>query len=340
MTRKRALTVLLLGGIVLLGSCVPLGGALMEALDPPRAAAIVVDPQAGLNERGIEIEADGLARLVYALEVGTTSVQENLEAGEPRYSGRYRIPVRYSVRDGAGNVLVEDRHAVDWRDAASEFSHSVTAEHLALDGGTLDVRFALRKFAAPADGRIVVDAAVGEDVEYGAQVRAMTLEVEHGLHDPTFAIVFGIVLMAVGVVTTVIGFVFVVTEVASAGAGGEGSMPPQAEDADARRIAMACHLCGLAGYVVPFGSLVVPLVVWLVNRRAHPFIDEQGREALNFQLTVLVFSLLCLALALVLIGFLLLILLWIWHIVFTIIGAVRASDGQHFRYPMTIRFLR
>jgi len=108
---------------------------------------------------------------------------------------------------------------------------------------------------------------------------------------------------------------------------------------DARKWSMACHLIALSGLIGNgIGFLLGPLIVWLVKKDDHPFIDEQGREALNFQITMFIALLASALLALVVIGFLLLAVVAVLMVVFPIVGAVRANDGQHFRYPLTIRF--
>ncbi|MEM7543227.1 MAG: DUF4870 domain-containing protein [Pseudomonadota bacterium] len=109
---------------------------------------------------------------------------------------------------------------------------------------------------------------------------------------------------------------------------------------EARRMAMFCHLGGLAMFVVPFGNLIVPLVIWLLKREDDPYIDQQGREAVNFQITMLIAAIIVVLLMFVFIGFLLAPLLGIFELVMIILGAIRANDGVDFRYPITIRFIK
>lgn len=103
---------------------------------------------------------------------------------------------------------------------------------------------------------------------------------------------------------------------------------------------MACHLAALAGWFIPFGWILGPLVVWLIKRNEFPFVDEQGKEALNFHISMIIYAIVAVILCLVLIGFLLLLALAIFQIVLVIIAAVKASNGEHYRYPLTIRFIR
>ncbi len=79
--------------------------------------------------------------------------------------------------------------------------------------------------------------------------------------------------------------------------------------------------------------------MWLVKRGDSPEIDAHGKESLNFQLSMLIYDAIAAILCFVLIGIPILIILWIMNTVFVIIASIRASEGQLYRYPLTIRFL-
>lgn len=103
---------------------------------------------------------------------------------------------------------------------------------------------------------------------------------------------------------------------------------------------MACHLSALAGFVVPgFGHFLGPLIVWLIKRGESSEIDAHGKEALNFQISMLIYNLVAGVLCLVLIGFALLAVLHILNVVFVILAAIKANEGQMYRYPLTIRLI-
>lgn len=102
---------------------------------------------------------------------------------------------------------------------------------------------------------------------------------------------------------------------------------------------MACHLAAFAGWIVPFGWILGPLVVWLIKRNQLSFVDEQGKEALNFQISLMIYGIVAGILCLILIGFLLLVALAILQIVCVIMAAIKASNGEDYRYPLTIRFI-
>jgi uncharacterized Tic20 family protein len=103
---------------------------------------------------------------------------------------------------------------------------------------------------------------------------------------------------------------------------------------------VACHLSALAGFVVPaLGHVLGPLIVWLIKRADSSEIDAHGKEALNFQISMLIYNLVAGVLCLVLIGFVLLVILHILNVVFVIIAALKAGEGGMYRYPLTIRLI-
>ena len=103
---------------------------------------------------------------------------------------------------------------------------------------------------------------------------------------------------------------------------------------------MICHLAAFAGFVIPFGSLLGPLIVWAIKKDEDPFINDQGKEALNFQLTLLIGFVISIILMFVFIGVLLIFALIVYCIVMVIIAAMKANEGIQYRYPYTIRFFK
>ena len=116
---------------------------------------------------------------------------------------------------------------------------------------------------------------------------------------------------------------------------------PHIPEAD-RSWCIGLHLSGLSGLILSFAlaHIVVPLVIWLVKRSDSPSIDATGKEVLNFQISYTIYSLIAGGLCFVLIGFVILpIVILVW-LVCIIIAAVKTSNGEEYRYPATIRFLR
>jgi uncharacterized Tic20 family protein len=142
------------------------------------------------------------------------------------------------------------------------------------------------------------------------------------------------------------------------------------ENRDARTWATLCHLSALLMLLgVPLGNVLGPLVVWLIKRNEHPFVDDQGKEALNFQLSITLYWVLAGVLIFfsvgsiaffwpavhhrmfdfwnpmampfaMLFGFFLIFALLILDVILAIVAAVKASNGEAYRYPLTIRAIK
>ena len=107
-----------------------------------------------------------------------------------------------------------------------------------------------------------------------------------------------------------------------------------------RKTAMACHLLALVGLLGNgIGFLLGPLILWVVKKDEHAFIDEQGREAVNFQITMFIAMIISAILIFVVIGIFLMFAVGIMMVVMSIIAGMKASNGEHYLYPLTIRFL-
>jgi len=101
-----------------------------------------------------------------------------------------------------------------------------------------------------------------------------------------------------------------------------------------------CHASALLGLFFHFlGHIFGPLIVWLLKRGDAPEIDAHGKESLNFQLSMLIYDAVAVILCFVLIGIPILLLLWVLNTVLVIIASIKASDGELYRYPLTIRFI-
>ncbi|WP_414637004.1 DUF4870 domain-containing protein [Arenimonas sp.] len=103
---------------------------------------------------------------------------------------------------------------------------------------------------------------------------------------------------------------------------------------------MVAHLASLAGLIIPLGNIVGPLVVWLIKKDTMPFVDDQGKEALNFNITVFIAALVSGVLTLVLIGILMLLVVGLGWLILTIIAALKANEGTAYRYPFTLRLIK
>ncbi len=118
----------------------------------------------------------------------------------------------------------------------------------------------------------------------------------------------------------------------SAGQGGAGR--PIEENKDARTMAMLAHL--LAIVLGPLG----PLIIWLIKKDQYPFVDDQGKEALNFNILMLIGYIASGLLLFVCIGAFLIPIVAVVTVVFAIIGGLAANRGEWYRYPFNWRLIK
>jgi uncharacterized Tic20 family protein len=109
---------------------------------------------------------------------------------------------------------------------------------------------------------------------------------------------------------------------------------------DERTWGLFAHLAGLAGNIVPLGSIVAPLVIWKMKEGESEFVADQAKESLNFQITMLIALLICIPLCFVFVGFFLIAALVVFDLVCIVLGMLRANEGIWYRYPVSIRFAK
>ncbi|MFW5681802.1 MAG: DUF4870 domain-containing protein [Phycisphaeraceae bacterium] len=112
------------------------------------------------------------------------------------------------------------------------------------------------------------------------------------------------------------------------------------DEKDFRQWAMFLHLSMLLGFVVPLAGLVAPIVIWQVKKNEMPAIDEHGKNATNWIISAVIYGVISSILVFVLIGIVLLIALGILSIVFPIIAGVKANNGEAWKYPLAIAFIK
>lgn len=122
---------------------------------------------------------------------------------------------------------------------------------------------------------------------------------------------------------------------------------PKSPDNQARTWNMLCHLSALAGFFIPFGNLLGPLIVWQIKKNEFPSVDIHGKAALNFQITVLIASIVAAVVAIILsffcVGFLLIplvLLIALAGLVFAIIAGIKANNGEDYKYPWSLELIK
>jgi uncharacterized Tic20 family protein len=112
-------------------------------------------------------------------------------------------------------------------------------------------------------------------------------------------------------------------------------VPPLAIARTDKALIILCHLSSLLGI-----GIVLPLIVWLVVKNENTFVSDHAKEALNFHLSLLIYTLANIPLVFIGIGLPIFALIALFGLIFAIIAAVKASDGVFYRYPLTIRLIR
>lgn len=108
-----------------------------------------------------------------------------------------------------------------------------------------------------------------------------------------------------------------------------------------RQMLMYMHLSQLLFLVSGIGGIVVPIILWQLKKDEIQDMDYQGKEVVNFQISLFIYYAIAGVLAILLIGIPLLFVLGIINIIFPIIYGIKANDGQkEIRYPLTIRFIK
>jgi len=123
--------------------------------------------------------------------------------------------------------------------------------------------------------------------------------------------------------------------------------PPPGTESQARTWNMLCHLSALAGFIIPFGNILGPLLVWQIKKNEIPSVNVHGKAALNFQITVTLAAFVGVVVAVILsffcVGFLLVplvILIGLAGLVFAIIAGIKANNGEEYKYPFSLNLVK
>ncbi len=125
----------------------------------------------------------------------------------------------------------------------------------------------------------------------------------------------------------------------------EGPTPiaETAPSKEERTLAMACHLLPLSGFLipaVPILNIVAPLVLWLIKKEDLKFLNDQGKEVINFQITFSLILFVCLMTFWLIIPIAIAFIACVASLVFMIMGAIQANDGKAYRYPFSLRLIK
>ena len=109
---------------------------------------------------------------------------------------------------------------------------------------------------------------------------------------------------------------------------------------DANQWGMFIHFSILAGFIIPFAGLILPIVLWQMKKKEFPIVDQHGKVVVNWLISSFIYGIICAILTILVIGAFGFIALAIATIVFAIMGGIKANDGEVWQYPLSIKFLK
>ena len=112
------------------------------------------------------------------------------------------------------------------------------------------------------------------------------------------------------------------------------------QTADEKQMGLFLHLSQLVNLIVPMGGVVVPILIWQLKKEEIPGLDAHGKMVTNWIISSFIYMIVSIVLAFVLIGFLTMLIVAVLAIVFPIVGAMKANNGELWEYPLTIKFIK
>jgi uncharacterized Tic20 family protein len=336
--KRLGMLLFLLGVAMVMGSCVPVGYTLMNVVLPDQL------DQAALSLQG----ASQIALRVPESHSKTVRAAIRLSFPEDTAEGKQAVRYTYSVQSRSGTELQKGSGRID-RNNSTIRSGFNTKEN---KWTTLEKVFDEFRTVPGENLKIEVDLQpAGSLLQAQLRLYGPKPPAKISLMTAIILWVFGIILALTG------GLLWLQTLSTTPDAGRaqsaqmsldpehgrttSGDAAPQKEE---RIWAMVCHLSIFSGYlIVPFGHLLGPLIIWLAKRDRSYFIDWHGREALNFNISITLYSLagllFCLTIIGLFVGLVVLFLVIVLHVAASLYMAIRAQQSDWSQYPFSIRFI-
>lgn len=283
------------------------------------------------NQTQLQIDTPTTIRLTLLASINSASVQEQHDPEGIEFKARYRFPVQYQVWAADGELLRQGVTAIAWN--AGE--RSVHEESVDSTHGSVTVESKVLQFRVAQPGSLRVEIDVGPDSVYSAAAETLSLRAYNNAPSFVGALFLWFGLASLGAVLLAVALLTGLVTLSRQ----SGQTKPTTSDAQARQMAACCHAAGILGFIIPFGNVLAPLLLWLMQRETHTFIDAQGKEAVNFQISFTIYYLVGFVLMFVLLGFLLVPLLLLAHLILMIVATVKSYNGEDYRYPVIMRII-
>jgi uncharacterized Tic20 family protein len=332
---RKPIVLLVLGFTLLLSSAIPFGMAIHRAFSAREVSSLPITVGEKRAAQAVRVNMDHFVKLAVKMDIKTTSIKKKTFSDEDD-KAQYHFPFSLRLTDQNGKTIYSKNSQISWKRGTRKYFK----EEVGPQGGELIVETTLAEIRVPPPGKINAYVKLNDDDIYGAKAENIKLIIYDNVYKYYKLVIGGLTLLFIGIVLAAVGAIFLLVESAQGAAASHLEQKSDKEiNKPVRDWAMWIHLSSLSGYLVPFGGLILPLVFWLTKKEQNQFIDKNGREAVNFRISMFIFYTVSFFLCFVLIGFLLIFVFSILDIIFTICAAAKANEGKVYRYPMTIRFI-
>ncbi len=352
---KKYILVLLLGLVTMVGGCVPFGMAILNATNANQVLHEAIPINKNYQSSVIHVDTNNFVMPALKIHLTSNEISKNTTSQNNEYDAKYRFPINLIISDKLNTKIHEYNGKLDWSQGTKTYElNAVNARQ-----GEVIVEIDLDKILIPEPGDIKISVFVGDDTFYYAKLQTVDLLIYDNIHKHTSNILTGIAIIIGGIIIFIFGLVMVILKQSTTP---KTTVPDTmnknndlsqddnenqntvvnttANRSSINTSAMLCHLATFAGLIIPFGGILGPLIMWQIKKDDAAFINRHGIAAVNFHLSMAIYYFVSFLLAFIIIGFFFLIILAITDLILTIIASIKASNGEEYKYPLTIQFIK
>ncbi len=348
---KKYIALLLFGLATMVGGCVPFGMVFINATNSNQILHETITINKNHISSVINVDTDNYVMPTIKIHLTSTEISKDTTSQNNEYDAKYQFPINLVILDKSNTKIHEYNGKLEWNQGTKSYDlNDVNARQ-----GEVIVEIDLDKIIIPAPGDIKISVFIGDDTFYYATLQSADLLIYDNIHKHTSNILTGVAIVITGIIIFIFGLVMIILKQSNAPiklTTTENTMNQDSNDNDNNKLnttvdrssintsAMLCHLCTFAGLIIPFGGILGPLIMWQIKKDVDPFINRHGIAAVNFHLSMAIYYFVSFLLAFIFIGFFFLIILAITDLILTIIASIKASNGEEYKYPLAIPFIK
>ncbi len=339
--------ILIIGLAMLLGSFIPAGAGIYNAFNKNTAQQLNIEVGSTHRTKIFNVNTEQLVQVAIEIDTHNSAKESNTD--------NYSFPLSYRIFDQYETVIHQKDTAIEWNSESIEnttisIDNDITTSRTRSSTGNIStVKFSLEKIHIDPPGLVQVEVTLSPDTAEQSTINTARLLVYDNVYTYWSNLFSWLALLILGFGITILGVILVIAQQFTTSNQPDQVVQPtstplqnniEAKNTDkSQQWAMYTHLSAYSGFIIPFGGLIGPLVIWLMKKDEHPFIDSNGREALNFNISMFIYTFISFILIFVFIGFLLLAILFIIYLITPLVAGINANAGKSYRYPLTIRFI-